>query len=54
MKKLICKIFGHKKPRYKRVGTFMRCKRCGDIIGLVGNLYGVSFVDENEKRKERR
>ena len=49
IRKLICKLFGHKKPNYRRDGCFMWCKRCGGLIAIVGRLYGIKYEETNEK-----
>ena len=46
MKKIICKLFGHKEPNYKRAGCFMYCKRCKELLGLVGDLYGIKYTEK--------
>jgi len=53
LNRLVCRIIGHKYPNYKRDGCFMRCKRCGELIGIVATLYGVKFVERSQKEHDR-
>ena len=46
--RIICLIFGHKPPNYKRAGCFVYCKRCKKTLELVGSFYGVKFIEINE------
>ena len=56
MKKIICKIFGHKRP-FKEIRCIdplivyeLKCKRCGAEFGYNGRTKALLPLDEELKR----
>lgn len=45
MKNIICRIFGHKQPNYKRTDCLMWCKRCKGLVGRVGTKEVAEFLE---------